>query len=72
MKEINFSPFATNVLDMMDKSLEDRNGRYIIIRSIGVKFGVFADGIKVYESDSNVSVSYFLNCLGVFDPATKT
>jgi hypothetical protein len=64
-KDINFSPFATNILDMLEVPLVDHNGRDVIIRSVGTGFVVAIDGLKKFESWDNIEVSYFLNTLGV-------
>lgn len=63
--EINFSPFATNVLDCIGvTNLYTRTLRHVQIKQFN-NFVVEIDGKSVFSSDDNVAVSYFLNSQGV-------
>lgn len=60
--EINFSPFANNVLDWIDRpNLVTFDGRPVKLTRNGMKFIVVIGEEKVYEGTSNLSASYALN-----------
>ncbi len=62
MIEINFSPYANNVLDYVGRmDLETADGRYVLVQRDGVNITVIIDDVR-YEKLSNVQASYVLNC----------
>jgi hypothetical protein len=56
---INWSPFATNILDAVDYDLCTPNGTPVIFRR-GSTF-VAIVGERRFETDDNLQMSYFLN-----------
>ena len=59
--EINFSPFATNVLDWVDKSgLQTPDGQPVHITRNGMAFVIWFKGDK-RETYDNLEASYILN-----------
>lgn len=64
VKEINFSPFASNVLDYIDTPLTNVYGDEIIVRESGRYFLVYVNGQMAFKSDDNIEISYFLNTNG--------
>jgi len=58
---INFSPFATNVLDVIERNdLFTPNGTHVTIRRASYGF-VIDIGQKHYETNDNLQASYILN-----------
>ncbi len=62
---INFSPYATNVLDCLNVPLKTSGGDAIEISKPMVSFNVKRNGKLVLETADNLEVSYFLNQLEV-------
>lgn len=59
---IIFSPYHTNVCDMVGKELYTKAGQKVkISRALNGAFRVFFDEDLVFEHDTNVIVSGFLN-----------
>lgn len=58
---INFSPFATNVLDCIGvKNLYTRKGEKVEINQFH-NFVIKINDVAVFSSGDNIAVSYFLN-----------
>lgn len=68
-KEINFSPFATNVLDhVYDENLTTPNGDKVLIgQETNGDFYIRINGELIGHHLSNLEASYILNtnCVGV-------
>ncbi len=63
---LNFSPFATNVLDCVGRAdLLTRDGRAVRIENHVRGFEIYLDGKLECETPINTSASYFLNSLEV-------
>ena len=61
-----FSPYHNNVLDMVGRQLYAEAGQEVkITRAMNGAFRVYFDGKLVFEHDTNVIVSNFLNQHGV-------
>lgn len=60
---INFSPYATNVLDYIGVLLVSKDGRQVIVRRSGMGFVVDVEGETPYYTDYNTSASALLNQL---------
>jgi len=61
MKTINFSPFATNILDMLNKPLVDSSGNNYLIEKPLLYFTVKINGKVEIEDLDNYVISAFLN-----------
>ncbi len=61
---INFSPYATNILDAINIPLITADGKSVVIRRVGNLFVIYVDGEVYRETDDNISASYTLNSLG--------
>lgn len=62
---INVSPYATNVLDLINIPLKDFNDREIIVRRQYMDFVIYIDGKEYNRTNDNLSASYMLNQLSV-------
>lgn len=62
---INVSPYATNVLDLINIPLKDFDGREIIVRRQYMDFVIYIDGKEYNRTNDNLSASYMLNQLCV-------
>ncbi len=62
---INVSPFATNILDLIDKPLVSEDGRNVVVRREGSDFVVYINGEQAYDTDDNLNASFYLNCMNV-------
>lgn len=67
-KEINFSPYATNVLDVISKTLYTPDGRMVKVERHGLYFQVYMQEniedkrlVCAFETAGNIDVSYYLN-----------
>ena len=73
--QINFSPFATNMLDKIGVPLVTKHGDSVLIRrggSGGLYFIVEVNGKKAMESMDNLEVSCYLNsCLLYTSPSPR-
>ncbi len=70
---INFSPYATNVLDCLDIPLKTSSGDTIEITKPMISFNVKRNGKLVLETADNLEVCYFLNQLEVdYDLENRT
>jgi hypothetical protein len=63
LKPIIVSPFATNVLDLIDTPLINASGNHTIVRRPGTTFQIYVLGTLMYETDDNIRASYYLNAL---------
>jgi len=63
--QINVSPFATNVLDLVGKDLMTMDGYPVTVSRDGMDFVVKINGSKHYQAADNLNVSYCLNTLGI-------
>jgi hypothetical protein len=60
-KEINFSPYATNVLDWQyEEGLITKDGRNVMIKRYNMEF-IITIGKEEYRTYTNVEASYILN-----------
>ena len=61
-REINFSPFATNVLDVVKwPYLCTPDGRKVEVERNGMSFAIIIDGKTITDSADNLGASYILN-----------
>ena len=66
--EINVSPFANNVLDLVgDEKLVTKDGKRVTVSRSGAAFVVRIDNENkpAFMHDDNLAVSHFLNSLPV-------
>ena len=60
-REINFSPFANNVLDFVGRNdLVTSAGERVLLSRSGLDF-IIAIGYLKWETDDNIEASYILN-----------
>lgn len=60
--EINFSPFASNVLDYVGREdLCTVGGAKVTIKRPGMSFEISIEGESKYVTDSNLDASSYLN-----------
>lgn len=62
---INVSPFATNILDLVDVPLVSIDGRNVLVRRPMTEFVIYVDGREDCRHFDNLSASYRLNMLEV-------
>jgi hypothetical protein len=65
MKNINVSPFATNVLDLIGKELVNSNGDSVLVKNCFNGFNVLVNGESKFICNDNLDVSRFLNTMEV-------
>ena len=65
MKTINVSPFATNVIDLIDKELVNSNGDLVVVKNCFNGFNVVVNGESKLICNDNLDVSRFLNTMEV-------
>jgi hypothetical protein len=64
MHQINFSPFANNVIDYIDTPLINVSGESVTVKDDGHGgFNVFVNDKIVYQRGGNLDTSYFLNMM---------
>ena len=64
--EINFSPFASNVLDYVNaEGLQTIRGEKVTISRDRLEFVITVDGKEAGRTDDNLSASYILNSMEV-------
>jgi len=67
-EEINFSPYATNVLDCLDRTdLSTPYGDKVNIKMVGMEFEIEI-GDRLFTAYSNTEASYILNSFEVGIP----
>lgn len=62
---INISPFATNVLDLINTPLRSENGSDVIVRRSCNDFIIVVNGEEYRRTNDNLTASYALNMLRV-------
>ena len=60
--EINFSPYATNVLDWIGRpGLFAKNGDSVMVNRSGGGFIIYVNGVEIVKTDYNTAASFELN-----------
>ena len=60
-----WSPFATNILDVVGKDLCTPDGQIARLERRGMAFALLVDGEVVFATESNVQMSYRMNTLNI-------
>jgi hypothetical protein len=58
---INFSPYASNVLDYIDKPLRSKDGKVVKVSRSGINFVIYVNGQYYQETSINTQISSWLN-----------
>ena len=58
---INFSPYANNVLDYIDKPLRSKDGKSVKVSMSGMKFVIYVDEQFYQVTSMNTQASSWLN-----------